>query len=184
MSYAIILNITASQRGVFEQVFHGAQTDMLDLNVPPHLTLAIFEEVDTACVTRVMADFARAHAAIDLFIHSLALFPVERPAVYAAPLVSCELLDLHRQFHEALGPLSATSVEYYQPDGWVPHVSLGMDNTLEDALEILRVAYQANLRGTYRFDEIVLVEYPPVKYLATFPLNAPDRDADGIPALR
>jgi len=107
---------------------------MQNLNYPPHLTLAVYDQRPENLFevfdrvfdgqTRQVVTFNR----LGVFRTATAL------VVYAAPVESDWLQTLHRQLHHMLG--AQLCRPNYRPDRWVPHCSLAtaIDPAQEHAL--------------------------------------------------
>jgi hypothetical protein len=175
MPIAAALVVSEPQRAVFNEVFRKANTDQFALGLPPHMSFAVFDEADIARLERIMERFVDGTRPLELCISSIAMFPVEQPVVYALPTVTSALLDAQRRFHCELGNLTDKCWDYYKPDLWSPHLALGGADSLESALQIISVAYDARLRGSYLFDEMALVEFPSVKIISVHKWRCNDR---------
>ncbi len=93
--------------------------------VAPHLTLAVYDRLVPAAITVSLQRFAEAQPAIAVQLASLGLFPGPPSVLFAAPVVSAELLALHRAYHEATWASGPRCRAHYLPENWVPHVTLG-----------------------------------------------------------
>lgn len=141
---------------------------LVDLAGQPHITLAVHEERDGPQLDRAVRAFEA--PAIPFLLSSAGTFPGDEGAAFLAPVVTDDLLDLHRRWHVA----SPGSHEYYLPGHWVPHCTVGIlleGPALSEALEVARSALP--LRG--RFSEIALIAFrrdaaTPVECLVRVPL--------------
>jgi len=168
---AVELYVSVSQREAFRQLYRETRSSMATPGAQPHISLAVFPACDLQQLNHVVEGFSRTIPVQELFLSSIAVFPVQRPTVYALPLVTRALLDLHRQFHDALGDLADECHVYYRPGHWAPHLTLGTTDSLPEAVHLLDAACQANLRGYYCFDELAVVEYLPVNVISKFALG-------------
>ena len=171
MCFAVILQISEPQRKILIDVFHQVKSNLLALNMPPHITLAVFDEVDVQRLNCAVEQFFRSTKPLEVYVSSIGMFPSEQPAVYVQPVVNSELLNMHRRFHTELGDLIDQCWDYYKPDCWVPHLTLGTTDSLSAALDIISVAYNAKLCGSYLLNEISLIEFHPVKVISTYAMN-------------
>jgi 2'-5' RNA ligase len=93
--------------------------------VAPHLSLAVYDRLVPAAVTVSLQRFAERQPAIAVQLASLGLFPGPPAVLFAAPVVSAELLALHRAYHQATWASGPRCWAHYLPENWVPHVTLG-----------------------------------------------------------
>jgi len=68
--------------------------------VAMHVSLAVDDRLDVAAMIPSLQRFAGLQPACDVQLSSLGLFP--GPALFAAPVVAAELLELHGRFHHAV----------------------------------------------------------------------------------
>ncbi|MGF6227643.1 2'-5' RNA ligase [Inquilinus ginsengisoli] len=93
--------------------------------VAPHLSLAVYERLAAATVTVSLERFADGQPALAIQLASLGVFPGPPAVLFAAPVVSLELLALHRAYHQATWAAGPRCWAHYLPEAWVPHVTLG-----------------------------------------------------------
>ena len=140
----------------------GIDADRHRVGYAPHITLAVYpddapvERIWTA-VEAVAADWR----ALPIAVSGFGIFPGPPPVLWAAPLVTRELLSRHIAVQAALSGLPAHA--HYLPDAWVPHVTLS--DGLSDpgrALTVLMKRWRP-IRGTlHRLD---LLRFRPVEIL-------------------
>jgi 2'-5' RNA ligase len=171
MGFAVILLVSEPQREVFYDVFRAAKTDMLAKGMPPHISLAVFDEVEVTQLDRVVERFSQDTNPLDVWMSSIGMFPTEQPYALMLPTVTATLLETHRRFHQEMGELAENCWGYYKPDHWSPHLTLGSADSLASALEIISVAYESKLTGQYLFDEVSLIEWHPVKTISSYKLS-------------
>lgn len=157
--------VAAVMRSVGERLAaSGVAPSRAALGERPHVTLAVYDDVDLHQLESVVAACARAWPPLPISFASLGCFTQPRAVVFAAPVVTTELLALHRAFHQqvqersSLGPGWA----HYWPDRWVPHATLAMDMppaALPAAVEVCR-SLPLPLAGQLR--RIGVVEFRPV----------------------
>ena len=69
--------------------------------VAPHLSLAVYDRLVPAAVTVSLQRFAERQHVLGIQLASLGLFPGPPAVLFAAPVVTAELLALHRAYHQA-----------------------------------------------------------------------------------
>ncbi len=146
--------------------------DPVDSRWRAHITLAMFDSIASVePVIRIMKSFSHAVPPFDIKMESVGWFPSPERVIFLSPVATRRLLDVHEQLHRLLVGEGLISQPYYQPGKWVPHTTLsagmpaGFENTTLE--EILRSA----VFGFAALDEVGLVEFDPIKYLAAFPLT-------------
>ncbi len=143
---------------------------LFDVESRPHVTLAVHGERDAPQLDRAVRAFA---APVTPFVlGSAGTFPGDEGVAFLAPVVTDEILELHRRWHAA----SPGSHELYRPGQWVPHCTVGIlleGPALSEALEVARRA----LPISGRFAEVTLIRFErtlqPVECLVRAPLSRP-----------
>lgn len=96
---------------------------------PPHVSLGIFNIVDGSDPVRVMEGVLRATRPFSVTFEPLASF---LPGIlFAAPIVSDELIAMNRVIHMAANPFFVP-MRLYLFGTWVPHVTLASELTHEE----------------------------------------------------
>ncbi len=142
---------------------------MIDLDYPPHVTLAVYETLDCtaalAALDRIFAD----RPALDFALTLIETFGAESGVLYAALAASDELRHLHG---EVVTAVPGDCRLHYQPTHWTPHCTLatGLPAAKLDATKRLLEQYWQSMPGLFQFAE--LVEFVPVKSIKRWPLRS------------
>lgn len=130
--FAVILDLDRHSAAALAPISEAVERADADAMTPhrstiePHITLAVYDHLDAAAMTMVLRHFAEGLPAVPVRLSSLSLFPAASSVLFAAPVVSAEILALHRAYHEAAWSVIASCwAHHYLPDQWVPHVTLG-----------------------------------------------------------
>ncbi|MEM7749770.1 MAG: 2'-5' RNA ligase family protein [Pseudomonadota bacterium] len=143
--------------GYFERL-----PSMPSLNYPPHITLAIYSdlETDAAAIDELAAD----QIALKLSFAHLDCFRIPRFVVWAKPDGGNDaLVRLHRKLHSLVNPLACH--EHYRPGNWIPHCTLATDIPLETEHRALARMAEPFVPFEVVFNAIDYVEFPPVRVL-------------------
>jgi 2'-5' RNA ligase len=176
MAYAIVLNLSRDTAArvvkVWEDLARASiSSTMLDLDVQPHITLAVCEVLDPALLRDPMQRFAETTRPLSLEFSSLGTFPTTEGVVFLAPAVTQELLEVHRGFHGLLQDLGIESAEYYRPGNWVPHCTVALDVAPDQLGAAMELCLHREAYGPMELDEIALIEFLPVDECCAFPLG-------------
>lgn len=114
-----------------------------DLHIQPtlaHVSLHVAEGYDAATLYPLLAEYSRITAPITMQTNGLGLFTLPEPVLYVAVTCGRGLLNLHDSLWPLVEPISRGSVPYYQPGGWVPHITLAHGPRLRECLpDVLRL---------------------------------------------
>ena len=137
----------------------GVSSSMPDLRFPPHLTLAVYDDlVVEAAVASLDRIFGNADQ-ITVTLTDFSTFGAGSGVCYAALASSPDLMRLHATI---IGALGETCRPHYQTGRWTPHCTLatGMtDADLGHAKNLLEGDWRS-LTGV--FETVTLVEFVPV----------------------
>lgn len=170
MGYAVELFLEDSAAEAIRKLFELTDSLMLRIEASPHVSLAVFDNVDTSRLIDVVRSFAEDTQAFNIRLCSIGLFPSEENIVFLAPVVTTELLTLHKFFHDKLKAAGLCSDSNYLPGTWVPHCTITMEEQLLRTLETLKAIHMKKILGEYLISEIHVVEFRPVVNLASFRL--------------
>src|SRR5262245_46222316 len=141
MPYAIELALdpetAAVVRRVWRELADAGIQYMAASGARPHISLGIWESLDRDRAETELTRFAAERSPVRLAFASVGLFP--RVAVFLAPTVTADLLELHAGFHRRFARLGDVPWAHYQPGAWVPHCTLATDlgpDRFGDALAI------------------------------------------------
>jgi len=165
MPFAIELALDADSgrvvRALWRRLADAGLRFMADSGADPHVSVAIWEELDVAEAAIEVASLAAATAPLALSFPEVRTFGDE--VVYLAVAASAGLRDLQARVDAAVGRHGGGSWAHYVPASWLPHCTLAMDlgpGQLAVALAVVR-ALPLPLNG--HLDRIAIVEFRPVR---------------------
>jgi 2'-5' RNA ligase len=146
-------------------------SSMLDIGARPHVSLAVFERLDPTSMHAELDGFARENPPLEVTLSAVGTFPGAEGAVFIAPVVTPEMLDLHKRFHRRLAELSIPSLAYYHPSNWTPHCTAAMEMPPDKIPAAVEICRNADVFGSARLVEVELIAFRPVRRLYAFPLG-------------
>ena len=175
MGYAFTLNLCRDSAARVVKVWEslareGINTVMLDVGAQPHISLAVFEDLDPKALGADLSRFAEVTRPLSLDLAFAGTFPTTEGVVFLAPVVTQELLEVHRRFHSLQRDRGVDCVAYYRPGRWVPHCTVAIDVAPDKMGAALELCVQSEAFGTVELDEVSLIEFRPVREIYTFPL--------------
>jgi 2'-5' RNA ligase len=176
MSFAVQLYFDPGSdtaiRNLWEAVASaGVPFPLRDSGNRPHVSLAIYGEIDVpVCASRLNV-FAQTRSPFALSIASLGIFSAEKTVVFLAPIVSPTLLDLHRQVHQLLQDAASLPAAHYLPGHWTPHCTLATRVPPQCLSQAVGIGLGISFPFSLSIEEIGIIEYPPVTPLFSFPLT-------------
>jgi len=154
----------------------GLSRAVIDLGYQPHVTLVVFDEVDTKRATDALDELFKNVARFAVSLTGVTTFGPDSGVVYAALAPSPKLVGLHATVLAAIGE---TCRPHYRSGHWMPHCTLAMglsDADMEQAQRLLTEGWP--LTGTFVAADVV--EFTPVIGIKRWGLRA-DADASRTP---
>ena len=176
MGYAVELNLSWDSAARVVKVWEslareGISSVMLDVGAQPHISLAVFEDLNPKALGTDLSRFSEHTPPLSLDLASAGTFPTAEGVVFLAPVVTRELLAVHGKFHSLLRERGIDSVAYYRPGNWVPHCTVAIDLAPDKIGAALEMCVQSDAFGAVELDELSLIEFRPVREIYTFPLG-------------
>ena len=148
----------------------GLSTKYLEWKTRPHVTLAVFNDVDEERCTQLLERFAKNHKAFPAFLDSVGMFN-DTKTIFLSPTMTRSMYDLHSELYALMNEFDSQGWEWYQPDGWVPHCTIALtsedeENTFYQASNLILREFE-KLEGLYNSVGLVKITFP-VEELVTF----------------
>jgi 2'-5' RNA ligase len=135
-----------------------------------HLSLAVYDDLPLDRFVPQLAEFAGTVRTLTLRMASIGIFPGTRSVLFLAPVMSEELLALHRGFHDGFAAFAGSCWDHYRPVAFVPHVTLAMNATPDALQRAVAVVVERWKPAPAQLDGVRLIEFRPVRTLYHQPL--------------
>lgn len=174
MTYAIEMYFDKETEDKIMSLAHkvaenNLSTKFLEWKTRPHITLAVFNDVDENKCIDLLNEFVKEVNVIPAFLDSVAMFN-DTKTIFLNPTMTKSMYQLQADLHEKLKEFDTKGWEWYLPDGWVPHCTIALNG--EDQEEIFYKTSQLILRefkkieGQYTSIGLVKITFP-VEEIAT-----------------
>jgi len=149
-------------------------TTIASLGVPAHVTLAVYDDLPLDRAEAALNAYAAGAEPAELLISSVGVFPgaVTGSVAFLAPVVTPGLIALHRGCQKALARLDGACWDQYQPEQWVPHVTLALGLSDGDLAKTIACCTERWKPLRARLLGLRLAVFPPVKTLERWPFAA------------
>lgn len=138
----------------------------------PHLTLAIYEELNVDAFVHTLASLVMSEEAFPVTLPYPGVFTGGEAVVFLAATVSQALLNLHKRVHTLLTLHGTGASPYYLPDCWNAHCSMARQIGERAIPHAVAVCLDLPLPLHGRIESIGVVETPAEQELYMFPLKA------------
>ena len=176
MPFAIELGLDPVSAAIVQETRQQLTADALRLvlephRAGPHVTLATCARLDVAACRQELAELAASSPPPAVHFASLGVFPADRSVVFLAPVVTDDLLLLHRRFHERFRAYAEDSGTLYLPGQWVPHCTLAERIERAAVPQVIAICQRLPLPLSARLDTIGILEFPSLRRHATLPFT-------------
>ncbi len=143
----------------------------MELGVRPHVSLAVFPNLDPESIREDILAVSRELATFTLRFSSIGQFDTEEGVVYLSPARSDLLTTTHRHFHRLLMKRKLGSLDYYRPDQWIPHCTIATGVPSERMHAVTTECSNLHSLGRVRVVRISCVQYRPLTEVYYYPLG-------------
>ncbi len=133
---------------------------MPSLNYAPHFTFAIYEEFDLGALKSATSEISKKCRPITVTFSEISVFDVERLVLWLRAADESPLREIHAQIHRMIDP--STCIDYYTPQLWQPHCTIGMNFGNEMREAVLEFASRPFEPIEVKFDVMDCVTFLPV----------------------
>jgi len=109
-----------------------------------------------------MEGFVTRVSSMPVELASIGIFPGETSVLFLAPVVRERLLAAQRHWHQVAGHQAACT-PHYQPQAWVPHVTLAMHLTGANAAAAVKLLAPKWRPVRGRLASAAVICFPPVE---------------------
>jgi 2'-5' RNA ligase len=166
MNYAIELYFDDESSKRIDSIRHLLESNNVpvDVGTIPHISLAIFSDVNENGLIREITNFSKREMNLHLELSSLGIFPTSESVIFLAPKVTQQLLAFHRDFLQFMSKYSTDLNVYYNDDLWVPHCTLGIHMSDDELINAIRLLKNNNdLPIPVTIKKIGILTFPPNK---------------------
>lgn len=137
----------------------------------PHISLVVFDLDSIDTLIPVIKSFADNQNELPIAFTQIGVFPIEYGVVYFAPTVTNTLLKFHADFFSVFNTLTDEISDYYRPDKWIPHCSVGLNLSIPQIEKTVSICREIGLPQNAVISKIALVDLPTAKILKQFNLR-------------
>jgi 2'-5' RNA ligase len=125
----------------------------------PHLTLLTAEIPDMEELQQYLVQTTRETEPFTIRTTGLGVFPGEKPVIYIPVLRTNMLNQLHARLHRDISEMSSEMGIYYNPNMWLPHISLALGDTSPELLgPVLTFLSNYNFNWEIRIDNLTILQ--------------------------
>jgi 2'-5' RNA ligase len=100
----------------------------------PHFSYHVVQDYDVNKIEPVLDRIASNVTTFTVRTSGLGIFTGTSPVLYISVVRSLELTQLHQELWEQISTASSGIAEYYHPDQWMPHITIGFADIRKENL--------------------------------------------------
>src|SRR5712691_6731205 len=100
----------------------------------PHFSYHVAQAYDIDKIEPVLQRITSNITTFNVKTGGLGVFTGTSPVLYIPVVRSLELTQLHEELWQEISPVSSGVQEYYNPDQWMPHITIGFGDISKDKL--------------------------------------------------
>lgn len=100
----------------------------------PHFSYHVAQDYEVDKILPVLDRITSNISTFKVRTSGLGIFTGASPVLYIPVVRSLELTELHQELWQEISPVSSGLQQYYHPDQWVPHITIGFGDISKDKL--------------------------------------------------
>ncbi|RYD04910.1 hypothetical protein N752_12040 [Desulforamulus aquiferis] len=134
-------------------------------NGRPHITLAIYRDLNLQAAKERLKLLARDVDPFKLTFLQIGIFPNNKGTIFLSPNLTDDLFQIHRNFHAMFKDHEDQSWDYYKPQSWYPHCTLSTETSEEAIPNVLEQLLKEFSPLEVTIKAIGIVSLDPIDYL-------------------
>ena len=163
MNYAIELIFDDnSQKEINELrkklIENGVHDEAVKLN---HVSIGDYKTDNIEVLKNRVTEFSKTIKPFDLSLVSVGTFMTKENVIFLEPIITDELIDVHKRFIEYMKDFDGELNQYYDINKWMPHCTISIrltDKELFKGIELLKEIIKLPIKVT--IDRIDIINYP------------------------
>jgi 2'-5' RNA ligase len=124
----------------------------------PHFSYHVAQDYDVDKIEPVLQRIISNITTFKVRTSGLGVFTGTSAVLYIPVVRSLELTQLHQELWEQISPVSSGALEYYHPDRWMPHITIGFGDISKDNLsQIIPFLAERNFNWEITVNNIALI---------------------------
>ena len=136
------------------------------ITADPHITWLICEVEKLTELKSYLKEVAGQTTAVLVKTTGIGIFTGEHPVIFVPVIRADEFNQVHAELFKGIRSFSRQTVNFYDPDNWVPHISLALrDTTSEKLPHIVKYLNERTYNWKIQLDNISILKNEANQYL-------------------
>jgi len=168
MLYALELFFDAASEERIRSYWQRMENDyLIRVRSTPHITIGIFEDIPLERACDELRKAASNIAPFPVTFQSIGMFTHPGMHLFLTPVVTQELLALHKSLFEQFSFCDCEQYAYYRPGQWVPHCTVCPAQNADELARAAGILTQAHEPFTAQVTHLAWIEVTkPIKIIA------------------
>ena len=124
----------------------------------PHFSYQVASGYDSEVLEPILHDFASRNSPLQIHAGGLGIFTGTSPVLYIPVVRTQELSRFHAALWKEISPAGTGIVDYYTPENWMPHITIGFADLNRDKLsQIVHHLSERNFSWQMTVDNLALI---------------------------
>ena len=163
MNYAIELVFDEDSQKIINEIRstlenNGVHDEAVKLN---HVSIGDYKTDDLEGLKNKVVEFAKTIKPFELNLVSVGTFMTKENVIFLEPVMTEELLDVHKRFIDFMQDFNGELNPYYDINKWMPHCTIAIrltDEELFKGIELLKEIIKLPIK--VKIEKIDLINYP------------------------
>ena len=163
MNYAVELVFDEESQKVINDLRiklneNGVHDEAVKLN---HVSIGDYKTDNIEELKNRVIEFSKTIKPFELSLVSVGTFMTKENVIFLEPIMTSELINVHKRFIEYMKDFDGELNQYYDIDKWMPHCTISIrlsDDELFKEIELLKEII--NLPIKVKVDKIDIINYP------------------------
>lgn len=163
MNYAIELVFSDENQNTINELRNklkesGVHDEAVKLN---HVSIGDYKTDDLEGLKQKVLLFSKMIKPFEITLSSVGTFMTKENVIFLEPIMTEELLNIHKKFIEFMKDFDGVLNPYYDIDKWMPHCTISIRLSDEELLQAVKVLKDIiKLPIVVKIDRIDLINYP------------------------
>jgi hypothetical protein len=123
-----------------------------------HFSWHVADSYQSGKIEDRLKETARDLSLISTTSTGLGIFTSEKPVLYLPVMKTKKIADLHRKLWKCLGPIAENPYRYYDPDHWIPHITLAHEDVHPEKIgQMTSLLLRCEMVLRFRIDHLALI---------------------------
>jgi len=127
----------------------------------PHFSWQIGEDYNLPALEALLGDVVKSTAPLIVRTTGIGIFTGPRPVIFIPVVKNAALIDFHTQLWEQTQDIGQGLSPYYNPQNWIPHISLAYEDIdLQNITSVIQALAYRDFIWEMRIDNLAFIYEP------------------------